>query len=198
MTEATESGKTDRRIQRTFEQLTDALPRLLLHKDWNQITVQELCDEAMIRRTTFYQHFQDKHDFMRWRMRERLKEFSAYIDDVIPPQDPGEHFLLLSMRVLDYMNQHEPFEQVVMETGDRGLRMLESFLRRCTDKVVARLNERGDVKREDGTHIIPIVSEFWVGGLLAVMRWWYANGKPCTEEELINYLRRIIERNREQ
>lgn len=196
MTEDTENGKTDRRIQRTLEQLTDAVPQLLLRKDWSQITVQELCDEAMIRRTTFYQHFQDKHDFMRWRMRERLKEFSTYIDDVIPPQDPREYFLLLSACVLDYMNQHKMYEKVVMETGDRGLRMLESFLRRCTDKVVQRLNERGDVRREDGTHIIPIVSEFWVGGLLAVMRWWYANGKPCTEEELIHYLRRIVERNR--
>jgi AcrR family transcriptional regulator len=198
MTEDRNSEKMDRRIQHTYEQLTDALPRLLLQKDWSQITVQELCDEAVIRRTTFYQHFHDKHEFMRWRMQERLKEFSAYIDDVEPPQDPVEHFLLLSTRVLDYMNQHPQFEKVAMETGDRGLRMVESFLRRCTDKVVARLNERGDVRWEDGTCIIPIVSEFWVGGLLAVMRWWYANGKPCTEEELINYLRRIVERNREQ
>ena len=196
MTERYDRGKVDRRIQRTYQQLTNALPRLLLQKDWDQITVQELCDEAVIRRTTFYQHFQDKHDFMRWRMQERLKEFSAYIDGVVPPQDPDEHFLLLSMRVLDYMNQHQPFEKVAMETGDRGLRMLESFLRRCTDKVVVCLNERGDVKQEDGNYTIPIVSEFWVGGLLAVMRWWYANGKPCTQEELIQYLRRIVERDR--
>lgn len=196
MTEGNDSGKMDRRIQRTFEQLTDALPQLLLRKDWSQITVQELCDEAMIRRTTFYQHFQDKHDFMRWRMRERLKEFSACIADVIPPQDPGEHFLLLSIGVLDYMNQHQPFERVVMETGERGLRMLEGFLRHCADEVVVRLNERDALKSGDDNRAIPILTEFWVGGLVAVMRWWYANGKPCTAEELIHYLRRIVEGNR--
>ena len=197
MTEGNDSGKMDRRIQRTFEQLTDALPQLLLRKDWSQITVQELCDEAMIRRTTFYQHFQDKHDFMRWRMRERLKEFSAYIDGVVPPQDPGEHFLLLSMRVLDYMNQHQPFERVVMETGERGLRMLEGFLRHCADEVVVRLNERDAMSPAGDSRAIPILTEFWVGGLVAVMRWWYANGKPCTAEELIHYLRGIVEGNRD-
>ncbi len=197
MTENHESGKMDRRVQRTFQQLTDALPQLLLRKAWNQITVQELCDEAMIRRTTFYQHFQDKHDFMRWRIREWLSEFSKYIDDVDPPQDPGEHFLVLSARVLDYMNQHQPFERVAMETGDRGLRMLELFLRRCTDEVVVRLNERGGLNQEDSARAIPILSEFWVGGLLAVIRWWYANGKSCTQEELIHYLRIIVEGDRD-
>ena len=52
MTEGPENGKIDRRIQRTYQQLTEAMGRLLLRKEWNQITVQELCDEAVIRRTT--------------------------------------------------------------------------------------------------------------------------------------------------
>lgn len=194
MTEGTENGKIDRRIQRTYEQLTNALPQLLLRKDWSQITVQELCDAALIRRTTFYQHFQDKHDFMQWRMRERLKEFSMYIDVVEPPQDPVEYFFLLSTRVLDYMSQHPSFEKVAMETGDRGVRMVERFLRCCVDIVVMRLNERGDSDREDGAYGRPIRSEFYVGGLVAAMRWWYANGKPCSEEELIQYVRGVVKR----
>ncbi len=197
MTEGNDRGKMDRRIQRTYEQLTNVLPKLLLCKDWGQITVQELCDEAMIRRTTFYQHFQDKHDFMRWRMRERLKEFSTYIDGVEPSQDPSEHFLLLSIGVLNYMNQHPPFERVVMETGERGLRMLEGFLRHCADEVVVRLNGRDALSPEGDNHAIPILTEFWVGGLVAVMRWWYANGKPCTQEELVHYLRGIVEGNKD-
>ena len=194
MTEDTGKGKTDRRIQRTYEQLTAALPQLLLRKDWSQITVQELCDEAVIRRTTFYQHFQDKRDFMRWRMREWIKEFSAYIDDVEPPQDPVEYFFLLSTRLLDYMNQHPQLERVVEETGDRGLNMLEGFLRRCVDIVVLRLNEQDGSKGGNGTYGIPIRSEFYVGGLVAAMRWWYANGKPCTKEELIQYVRGVVKR----
>ncbi len=197
MKETKENGKMDRRVQRTLQQLTDALPHLLLKKDWGDITVNELCEEAMIRRTTFYQHFQDKHDFMRWRMRERMKDFSASIADDDPPQDAGEHFLRLSTGVLDYINQHQPFERVVMETGERGLRTLESFLRHCADKVVIQLNERGALSLEGDAHAAPILSEFWVGGLVAVMRWWYANGKPCTQEELIHYLRRIVEGNRD-
>ena len=117
MTEGKDSGKLDRRIQRTYQQLTDAFLQLSSKKDWDQITVQELCDEAVIRRTTFYQHFRDMRDFFRWRRAERLKDFSAYIADDDPPKDPGEHFLILSARLMDYLNQHQQFEKVVMETG---------------------------------------------------------------------------------
>ncbi len=194
MAEINESGKTDRRIQRTLQQLTDALPQLLLKKDWNHITVNELCDEAMIRRTTFYQHFQDKHDFMRWRMRERMKDFSAHIANYSPPQNPSDYFLLLSRGMLDYIHQHQPFERVVMETGERGLRTLEGFLRRCADEVVARLNEQDGLSLEGDAEAIPILSEFWVGGLVSVMRWWYANRKPCTQEELIHLLSQIVKK----
>ncbi len=198
MTAGNDSGKLDRRIQRTYQQLTDAFMRLMYKnkKDWDQLTVQELCDEAMIRRTTFYQHFRDMRDFFRWRRAERLKDFSAYIADDDPPNDPSEHFLLLSTRLMDYLNQHQQFEKVVMETGNRGQRMLEDFLRLCADEVVARLNIPSDMKPESGPYAIPIQSEFCVGGLLATLRWWYAKGKPCTQEELIHYLRKIVERDR--
>ncbi len=197
MTKSNEPVRTDRRIRRTFQQLTDAFYQLLLQKGWDQITVQDLCDEAMIRRTTFYQHFKDKQDFISWCVKERLKEFSACVAEENPPEDLGDHFVLLSTRVLDYMKQNAMIERIVMETGNRGLWILESFLRLCVDEVVTRLNERGGLNRESETHVIPIFSEFYVGGLLAALRWWYANGKPCSEQELIRYLRRIVEMKRE-
>ena len=195
MTEGKKNGKTDRRVLRTYQQLTDAMGRLLLRKEWNQITVQDLCDEAMIRRTTFYQHFRDMHDFMLWRRKERMEEFSAFIADDDPPKDPGDHFVMLSTRVMDYMNLHPQYEKVVMATGDRGIRMLETFLRHCADEVAVRLNERGGMDQKDSVHAIPVLIEFYVGGMLAALRWWYANKKPCTQEELIHYLRRIVERD---
>ena len=195
MTEGKKNGKLDRRVQRTYQQLTDAMGRLLLQKEWDQITVQELCDEAMIRRTTFYQHFRDMHDFMLWRRKDRMEEFSAFIADDNPPEDPGDHFVVLSTRVMDYMNLHPQYEKVVMATGDRGIRMLESFLRHCADEVVICLNERGGINQKNSAYAIPVLIEFYVGGMLAALRWWYANRKPCKQEELIQYLRQIVERD---
>ena len=48
---------TDLRIQKTYAALTRAFTDLLKVKSFEQITVRELCDAAMVRTATFYNHF---------------------------------------------------------------------------------------------------------------------------------------------
>ena len=55
--------KTDLRIRKTYKALCDAFVNILEKKRFDDLTVNELCDEAMIRRATFYKHFADKYDF---------------------------------------------------------------------------------------------------------------------------------------
>ncbi|MFR3769627.1 TetR/AcrR family transcriptional regulator [Collinsella stercoris] len=53
----------DLRIQKTYRSLLAAFTRLLETHRYEDVTVAMLCDEAMIRRTTFYKHFADKAEF---------------------------------------------------------------------------------------------------------------------------------------
>ena len=53
----------DLRVKRTYKMLKEAFTVLLSQRPFEQLTVQEICEKAMVRRTTFYQHFEDKHDF---------------------------------------------------------------------------------------------------------------------------------------
>ncbi len=54
---------TDLRIQKTYAALTGAFIDLLQIKSFEQITVKELCDNAIVRTATFYNHFADKYAF---------------------------------------------------------------------------------------------------------------------------------------
>lgn len=58
------SGKEDLRVRRTKKALFDAFMKLLSEKPFDEITVNELCDVAGIRRATFYKHYSDKYDFL--------------------------------------------------------------------------------------------------------------------------------------
>ena len=55
--------KMDLRIRKTYLALHSAFTQLLEERKFEDITVNELCDRAMIRRTTFYKHFADKFDY---------------------------------------------------------------------------------------------------------------------------------------
>lgn len=51
----------------------DALTKLLELRNFNQITVNDLCEEAQIAKTTFYAHFRDKYDLLEnWLMKSQL------------------------------------------------------------------------------------------------------------------------------
>src|ERR1700729_2818359 len=51
---------TDPRILRSRRMLMDSLARLLTKKEFEDISVQEIADEATLNRATFYLHYPDK------------------------------------------------------------------------------------------------------------------------------------------
>lgn len=64
----------DLRIQKTYKLLIDAFEDLLKEKEFEEISVTELCDAAMIRRPTFYSHFLDKYDFLTFFIKHRMNQ----------------------------------------------------------------------------------------------------------------------------
>src|SRR5882724_7696050 len=55
----------DRRVPRTRALLQHALNSLILKKDYEAITVQDICDAANVGRSTFYAHYTGKDDLKR-------------------------------------------------------------------------------------------------------------------------------------
>jgi AcrR family transcriptional regulator len=56
--------KVDPRIIRTRRLLMDAFLKLAIKKDFKDITIKDITDEATVNRATFYAHFIDKYDLM--------------------------------------------------------------------------------------------------------------------------------------
>jgi AcrR family transcriptional regulator len=56
-----ETETTDPRILRSRRMLMDSLAKLLMKKEFEDISVQEIADEATLNRATFYLHYPDKN-----------------------------------------------------------------------------------------------------------------------------------------
>lgn len=54
----------DLRVERTLSSIDDAIAVLLDEKDFEHITVKDICEKAKIRRVTFYCYYQDKYDLI--------------------------------------------------------------------------------------------------------------------------------------
>src|SRR4051794_3272961 len=66
--------KIDPRITRTRRLLMDAFLKLTSKKDFKDITIKDITDEATVNRATFYSHFQDKYDLMDASITEHIIE----------------------------------------------------------------------------------------------------------------------------
>ncbi|MGE7880059.1 TetR/AcrR family transcriptional regulator [Peribacillus muralis] len=57
-----EKSKVDPRILRTRRLLIDSFMKVVQLKDFKDITIKDITDEATVNRATFYAHFVDKYD----------------------------------------------------------------------------------------------------------------------------------------
>ena len=57
----TANETTDPRILRSRRMLMDSLAKLLIEKDFDDISIQEITDKATLNRATFYLHYPDKN-----------------------------------------------------------------------------------------------------------------------------------------
>lgn len=73
--------KADLRVLKTKENIKTAFINLLLIKEFKDITIQNIIDEALIGRSTFYDHYCDKYDLLEHLVNEVLNDFNSFIKD---------------------------------------------------------------------------------------------------------------------
>jgi AcrR family transcriptional regulator len=68
---------TDPRILRSRRMLMEALARILNRKEFDDISIQEIADEATLNRATFYLHYPDKDALLQASTATRFSELIA-------------------------------------------------------------------------------------------------------------------------
>ena len=81
MATAAQLGKaadnTDPRVLRSRQMLMEALLRLLNRKEFDDISIQEIADEATLNRATFYLHYPDKNALLQAMTAARFRDLMA-------------------------------------------------------------------------------------------------------------------------
>ena len=186
------NGRLDLRVQRTYKLLGDAFVSLLREKNIDQITVREICDRAMVRRTTFYQHFKDKKDFLVWFIRGKQKEFLLHAKYSGDPVTGIEDYLTgILTEVLHYLREHRPYIDAIVGRAPGSISPLKIFgdawVMDLTDMLEKCVSQHGlDLPASPA-----MAAEYYVRGVLGVVRWWYVNGCACSEEEMVSGIRAL-------
>lgn len=109
--------KIDLRILKTYKALTTTFLQLLEKKRFEDITVNELCNLAMVRRATFYKHFADKYEFFIFVIRETQQQF--YKENTITCGDERSKafYLNLLRRTISFISENEKLIQSILQSN---------------------------------------------------------------------------------
>ncbi|MBE5787460.1 MAG: TetR family transcriptional regulator [Clostridiales bacterium] len=182
----------DLRVKRTYKMLKEAFMVLLSQRPFEQLTVQEICEKAMVRRTTFYQHFEDKHDFLSWFIQEQQHDFTEMATSGVTTDDLQEYYAQALRNALKYLRENAPLIHLLLDAGVEGQLLMDAFSRGCVADVTEKLSREENIKERLGDVPIPFLAEFYVGGLIAAAKWWFAQGHPCSEEDMMQYVRCFV------
>lgn len=74
-------SKVDLRIVKTRANIKNTFIELLSEKEFNEITIQNILDKALINRSTFYKHYSDKYELAEQLGSEVLKNAALFINE---------------------------------------------------------------------------------------------------------------------
>ncbi|MMZ58446.1 DNA-binding transcriptional regulator EnvR [compost metagenome] len=164
----------DLRVKRTRKLLYNALLDLMEKHPFENITVKQICDLAMVHRTTFYTHFQDKFDLLSRAMQQIAdEEFNGLVDASFSPSDNFRELLSLAKK------HKKLFSHLLAEDRDSLRNLLRREMGRGIKQYLAQHNSI-----EENSIDMQIKIEAYIGAVLGVVTWWIENKMPINHEEI--------------
>lgn len=183
-----EVKKTDLRIVKTKKSVYEALLLLMETQSFEEIKISDLCEKAMINRSTFYAHFEDKYmlfDSLIKDLRDRLQEELAKNHEI---SNSKEYYMEVIRLLLEHAEKEKLIYHAIMMNNRNSIAM---------DMIYDTINE--DIKQhiesfEQKSQEIPsdLVAHFYLGAILNVGMEWIRNPEKYNKEELFTYLNRLI------
>lgn len=187
MAKRTDGEKEDLRQRRSRRLLSQALLDLMGERPYREISVVDICRRAMVHRTTFYAHFEDKNALLRYALAQLQEDFREEQDAQVGREDSRTYIRTAVLRALHFLKEHKTLYFAGLADGGVEVRVMEDSL---TENMVWAYHTFGPSGKDEME--VQVAAQFYTGALLAVMRWWLEKGMPIPEQDLLEMMSRLL------
>ena len=169
----------DLRVQRTKKALITTFSDLLETKSFENITIQDLCEKANVRRSTFYRHFNDKHDLLNHIVGTLIEYFRTLHLPEIDPKDPRQFFNKFMKDILFFISDNKTMVKSVI-----SINIYSEVYQILYNQIYAVVKRQIEFDKQIGQFYIDefIYGEFLTGGILSVILNWIQYGQQSIDE----------------
>lgn len=182
-------AKEDLRVIRTRKLLSSALKELLQEKSFDKITVNDICDRAMVHRATFYNHFIDKMDLLNYLFDEMQEEVYQKVVKLDNFSSSKEMYIAIISKIIDYVDLHRQEIKLILKNSTREFQMiLFETIKRGIFYLASKCNDGSPYEE-----ILDEVISFFTGGFSRLCIELVLSDKPIKKDMILTYLKNVLD-----
>lgn len=178
-----EKEKEDLRIKRTRKMLCMALMDLMQTTSFDKLSVNDICEKAMIHRATFYNHFNDKNDLLNYALDDLQEELFARSIEKETFSSQKEMLMALVECVINFITENR---QTLVLIFNNSSEKMSSLVSTTVRRSIRYLLSRNKYKQE---YLLPIniIVDFFTGGITMIGIDWLESSNPYSKEEMMKF-----------
>ncbi|HEY0222211.1 TetR/AcrR family transcriptional regulator [Lactovum miscens] len=189
-----EKKAVDLRVRRTKKIIIQSFISLLRKKKFEKISIQEIADNAMINRATFYAHYSDKQALYDSLIDEFLEKFTKVLDDGTLVEGANVYVNEIEgilTRFYDFIRENPEVAQVIIDKSQD-----EAFTRRFYEIISERyieLFEKLEVREKEVVIPIEFVISYITAILVGTLKWWISkNSQNMSSDDYAHLIIKLI------
>ncbi len=181
--------KVDLRIIKTKNLLYTTLISLLKDYTFEEIKVSDICNKALINRSTFYAHYTDKYELLASCIQDIKEELAEKLRSNKNISNTKEYYMEMLRLFLTHIDENrELFSSIII--NNKNSIIMDIFYATINSDLTKRLKE--EENKSDLNVPEEIITDFYIGAVVNVAMKWLTDYQKYTKENLIQFLDLLI------
>ncbi|MBR1925688.1 MAG: TetR/AcrR family transcriptional regulator [Clostridia bacterium] len=181
--------KESKQAKRTRRDISEAMLKLMLEKDFDSISVTDICESAMITRATFYKYFEDKYHLFSCILEDLKEQIFENELKKVTSKSQKEIYLKLAELCVDFVNKNQKNFVLFLKHcyNDRLIMMILKSINDYIETFTKKEEQNFKLK-------VPaeVSSKFITGGFAYFLVYALENNKNYTKQELLAWTEEVL------
>lgn len=185
--------KTDLRVLRTKKMILSAFIKLVEEKGYDAITIQDIADEAMINRATFYAHFKDKVNLYEYIFDTSINSLAAILD-TFPLLENNrvqlKNIQLALTNVFKIIKENRHFFMILIRSN-----FIENFESTMIDLLTIKYEEifsKLKITENDIEVPVDFIIEYMSSIFIGTVHWWITSKSEFPPEHMARLVIKLV------